>query len=172
MKKYRVVAASLAVVMLSLSVYVFAFDPTYSGHTWGEIDCQGCITSTHIAEDAVHSQHIDAQGLYNIIDANDGPGSGIDVDTVGGLSTGNLCNKNGGNCPSSMEYTLQCTTGEWRSTSCNDLDSRHKVSFKSGPMINYCPSGYWVFGITNYEIKGCRNGKITTEAQAVCCRIV
>lgn len=96
-KHILILLAFIAVVSgIGLVIAYGGSQPSVMGHTWGEVECNDCITaqnigpgavgSDEIATDAVGADELDESAAIQDLQSVDGDGSGLDADTLDGLN--------------------------------------------------------------------------------------
>jgi hypothetical protein len=100
-KHVLIMLASIAIISgIGLVIAYGGSQPSLMGHTWGEVECNDCITaqnigpsavgSDEIATDAVGADELVASGVLEDLKTVDGNNSGLDADTVDGLNASSI----------------------------------------------------------------------------------
>ncbi len=108
-----------AVSTMGLVVAYGGSAPLTMGHSWGEIDCSGCITGSNIADNSVTSSKIGCDSILcrdsggNIGIGTDVPGAKLDVNgTIRGATYGfggMYAIEDYGACRSANPFTDACS---------------------------------------------------------------
>ena len=121
--------------------------PPDPGHSWGEIECDGCITGSNIAAGAVDSSNVDFN--YAGSSTKGGAASSVAWSSITGKPSGFSDDTD------NVGITVACTWTEW------------------SPSCTVCSTGYYCYNpSTTYSITQlrCQNGVITeVREQTGCC---
>jgi hypothetical protein len=97
-KHILVLLAFIAVVSgIGLVIAYGGSQPSDAGHSWGEVECNDCITAQNIgpsavgadeiATDAVGADELNESAAIQDLQSVDGDGSGLDADTLDGYNS-------------------------------------------------------------------------------------
>jgi hypothetical protein len=113
-----IILAIIAVSAIGLAAaYQTTYTPDLMGHSWGEIECQGCITNTNLAGNSVTGAKIQDGSITNAdisssaaIDGSKITGTVPNAQKIGGVGIGSSLYSMPAGCGGALTTSTTCST--------------------------------------------------------------